>query len=502
MGDCADGTQNGDETDVDCGGSCPTGCATGAGCMDDGDCEAGVCGVRLTCLAPSCMDRTLNGNETDEDCGGPDCPPCANTRMCAADADCVSMRCVAGICESPACEDGLQNGEETDVDCGGSMCRGCPGGSMCVLASDCDSLFCDAGTCRMSACDDGLMNGRETGTDCGGPMCSACGDGMGCAAASDCTSGVCGSDMLCAAPACDDGVRNGDEVDVDCGGATCPLCGPGATCTDGADCDSAVCMMGTCTTASCTDGIRNGGETDVDCGGSTSCPRCPDYDSCMAASDCATGMCTMGLCGTGCMPFPGGGTDSFGYFGCSITPSTLPCPDIRGTGTNASLTDDSNRSVSIGFSFDFYGTSYSTADIQSNGGLTFTAGYMTYGNACLPSSSGRPPSILPWWDDLNPSVSSGRVLYQTLGSAPNRQFVVQWDTAHYGGSDRGVFTLVLNETSNDIDVCYLDTGMGSASYDRGVSATVGIQRDTSTALQYSCNTAALSDGLLIRYIHP
>lgn len=499
--DCADGVRNGDETDVDCGGSCGAGCAVGAGCAEGADCDAGVCGIRLRCLSPSCMDRVRNGTETDADCGGPDCPACMNTRMCAMDSDCDSMRCVANICESPACADGLQNGEETDIDCGGSMCSGCPGGGMCFLASDCDSLFCDMGTCTMPRCDDMLRNGLETGVDCGGVMCSACGDGLGCAVPSDCTSGVCGADMLCAAPACDDMVHNGDEVDVDCGGS-CPLCPPGATCTSGADCDSAVCDMGECTTAACDDGIQNGGEADVDCGGMTTCPRCPDYDACTDPSDCVSAMCTMGLCGTGCMPFSGSSMDTFGYFGCSIMPSTLPCPDISGSGTNASLTDDSNRNVSIGFSFDFYGMSYTTLDIQSNGGVSFTPGYMTLSNACLPTSSGRPPQILTMWDDLNPS-GGGQVLYQTMGTAPNRQFVVRWDTARFGaGSNRAVFTLVLDETSNDIQVCYIDTSFANATYDRGASATIGIDRGATDALQFSCNTASLSDGLFIRYIHP
>ncbi len=39
---CDDGTQNGDETDVDCGGSCPA-CPSGASCTQDSNCESGQC---------------------------------------------------------------------------------------------------------------------------------------------------------------------------------------------------------------------------------------------------------------------------------------------------------------------------------------------------------------------------------------------------------------------------------------------------------------------------
>ncbi len=40
---CDDGAQNGTETDTDCGGSCATKCADGAGCALPSDCVSGVC---------------------------------------------------------------------------------------------------------------------------------------------------------------------------------------------------------------------------------------------------------------------------------------------------------------------------------------------------------------------------------------------------------------------------------------------------------------------------
>jgi hypothetical protein len=73
---CDDGIQNGDETDVDCGGP---------------DCPA----------CPTCDDGIQNGDETGIDCGGPECPDC------------------------PTCDDGVQNGDETGIDCGGSNCIPC-----------------------------------------------------------------------------------------------------------------------------------------------------------------------------------------------------------------------------------------------------------------------------------------------------------------------------------------------------------------------------------------
>ncbi|MBK8012783.1 MAG: LruC domain-containing protein [Deltaproteobacteria bacterium] len=80
---CSDGSLNGDEAGVDCGGSCPTAC-------------------------PSCVDGLENGDEAGVDCGG-SCPTAC-----------------------PSCVDGIQNGDEAGVDCGGacgSSCSGCTGAS-------------------------------------------------------------------------------------------------------------------------------------------------------------------------------------------------------------------------------------------------------------------------------------------------------------------------------------------------------------------------------------
>jgi len=52
---CGDGMQNGDETDIDCGGLTCGGCGVGDACLLDGDCATGNCGA-TGCEDPaSCM---------------------------------------------------------------------------------------------------------------------------------------------------------------------------------------------------------------------------------------------------------------------------------------------------------------------------------------------------------------------------------------------------------------------------------------------------------------
>jgi hypothetical protein len=65
---CHDRVRDGDESDVDCGGSCPLACAGGLACRGPADCQTGTCGAG-TCTAPSCTDGVRDGFETGVDCG-------------------------------------------------------------------------------------------------------------------------------------------------------------------------------------------------------------------------------------------------------------------------------------------------------------------------------------------------------------------------------------------------------------------------------------------------
>ena len=123
---------------------------------------------------PTCNDLVQNGNETDIDCGGPDCDPCSTGSTCAVDSDCESGVCVGGICQEPTCTDGVQNSDETDIDCGGAVCGPCNSGSTCAVDLDCESGVCVGGICQEPTCSDGVQNGNETGVDCGGPDCDPC----------------------------------------------------------------------------------------------------------------------------------------------------------------------------------------------------------------------------------------------------------------------------------------------------------------------------------------
>ncbi len=202
---CDDNQQNNDETDVDCGGSCP-GCADDARCQSGADCQSGVCAGER-CAAATCADDVGNGGETGVDCGGGECPRCPEGQGCLGPDDCQSMNCDGdlGECVASGCTDELHNGMETDVDCGGPDCPGCAAGDSCLSASDCLSRVCDLGNtdqCLAPTCDDQVDNGEETDVDCGGPVCQMCSEGESCAVPGDCDTGYCYNNLCTSFPSC------------------------------------------------------------------------------------------------------------------------------------------------------------------------------------------------------------------------------------------------------------------------------------------------------------
>jgi plastocyanin len=161
-------------------------CNSTADCVGDDVCDAS------SCVPGSCVNGTLDGLETDIDCGGTECNSCGLGETCAVDDDCASTYCDESVlqCATPACDDVVKNGDETDVDCGGA-CEPCGNGSGCLVDGDCSSGYCDPSlSCAEPACDDGAKNADETDVDCGG-SCGPCADGDSCTLDSECTSGHC-----------------------------------------------------------------------------------------------------------------------------------------------------------------------------------------------------------------------------------------------------------------------------------------------------------------------
>ena len=173
---CDDGVGNGGETDVDCGGGCKD-CEVGKFCDKNSDCKTDNCDSstgKCTDVSDTCENDKLDNDETDFDCGG-SCPDCGVGENCDSDSDCTpAAECKSGICELRPVDsdgDGIQddtdncpntaNSDQADVDSDGE-------GDACDLDSDNDGLpdsfeqnYFDCVTCANPDDDpdkDGLSN--------------------------------------------------------------------------------------------------------------------------------------------------------------------------------------------------------------------------------------------------------------------------------------------------------------------------------------------------------
>jgi len=152
---------------------------------------------------------------------------------------------------------------------------------------------------------------------------------------------------------------------------------------------------------------------------------------------------------------------------CSNSCTHLIAGSVTPAGTNVVIADDQYASAStpIGFNFTFYGVTYNKCVIGSNGNITFDStlvnGYDPYvltggvgsTTSAIPGNSGLKNSIAAAYCDMY-DPSGGTISYMTIGSAPNRRFVVTYcGIALYSCYTNYVTSqIVLFEDSNKIEV--------------------------------------------------
>lgn len=129
------------------------------------------------------------------------------------------------------------------------------------------------------------------------------------------------------------------------------------------------------------------------------------------------------------------GPDLFVCSGPVNLTATLNCPLYGDSvpATQVFLSDDVfSGVVNIGFPFTYYGNVYNQCVISSNNFITFNlANANTFSQWTITNPIPDPftPSILNAvlgpWQDINPGVG-GTITYKTVGTAPNRVFVVEY----------------------------------------------------------------------------
>jgi hypothetical protein len=161
----------------------------------DGECASlGACGASPnTCR---CEDGVKNGDESDVDCGGSACPKCEGGKTCGTNVDCAAdvPECVDGACCQSLCQAQCRycdvGGKCVDVPAGyddlntsvmppvpwcpgmltcGPSGAGCVGkaGATCSSNSACLSGICSGGKCQPG----GLTKSCSTNSDCSTGTC-------------------------------------------------------------------------------------------------------------------------------------------------------------------------------------------------------------------------------------------------------------------------------------------------------------------------------------------
>jgi hypothetical protein len=335
---CSDGKQNGDETDIDCGGSCKA--------------------------CPTCSDKTKNGDETDIDCGG-SCKACPTCSDKTKNGDETGVDC-GGSCKAcPTCSDKTKNGDETGVDCGGS-CTACPcdassapanGGKGNCTASVASGTTCQpvcsqgytvsgkttcskgiltAATCKpvTCTCPDGtptVFTGSTPATRCeqDGVDCSACNVGHKLSAPAGGGAQTCSHSTCNGTTAIADGAK-GDCTATMAKGSKCqPTCNRGYVISGVSSCSSTGQLQSaTCTQATCTSGTIAGTTCNCDAGytgggawvSGATYPACSEKpcDASSAPANGGKGDCTTSVAsGTTCQPVCNQGYTVSGKATCS-----------------------------------------------------------------------------------------------------------------------------------------------------------------------------------------
>ena len=172
--------------------------------------------------------------------------------------------------------------------------------------------------------------------------------------------------------------------------------------------------------------------------------------------------------------------------------------------------DDCTTDITLPFGVSVYGNPPVTAvAVGSDGDIHFPGPYnkLFWWPGCVPvdPGTGQDPflnTFFPNYADLVTDTTVGAcpgcgIFTQTVGTAPNRQFLIRWKTNYFNsppGPAQAEFEVVLTEGSNTLSVIYGVTG------DNGLTAVSGIQKNLNTFTSFSCNTATLTPGLRVNYI--
>jgi len=185
-----------------------------------------------------------------------------------------------------------------------------------------------------------------------------------------------------------------------------------------------------------------------------------------------------------------------GNKGCVVFTWHIPV-----SGTAVDLGDESfSGRILLGFEFQLFDSIYGGAYINSNGFITLQS--TVSGSDCsprqVPDSSGVNSIIAGLWADLNPSAG-GNIYYETLGEVPDRIFIVTYNSIPYSDLTSGnvTFQILLYETTNNIEIQYLNFVTDGSNHTQGIEDAAGARGCFSPGMNLENFT--LTDKYIVRF---
>jgi len=157
-----------------------------------------------------------------------------------------------------------------------------------------------------------------------------------------------------------------------------------------------------------------------------------------------------------------------------------------------------SSAINLPIPFQFNGAAVTQFKVSNSGIVTFDVGTAvaapSFTKAALPSASIPDKSVCIW--GLGGLGTNDNVVAKTFGSAPNRQYWIQFSSYGYGtnvsdGSNFCYWSIVLEETSNKIHIVDNRTG-GYAAAVKVVSAGVQINSGQAFSVATSPNLVSLA----------
>ena len=161
--------------------------------------------------------------------------------------------------------------------------------------------------------------------------------------------------------------------------------------------------------------------------------------------------------------------------GSAYAVTSIPYAPVTSPTGNGPVGDDATISTGIGFPFNFYGNSYTTVNISTNGNIHFGGANADYTADAIPNINVLNNYIAAGWADLN-STSGTNITYGSTTVGALSAFVVSFNNVSFLGGGGAVNAQIFLLSDNSIQI-----HAGAMTNTNGYFMTMGIENAAGTS---------------------